>query len=79
LRADLTMKDKRTLVSLAKEESAFWSNAWASIREEFSFHDWNGFLKIKAEAGNEVALAVLQSLKRCVGEKEVTPPKPSQA
>ena len=30
---------------------------------------------MKAESGNEVALAVLQSLKRHVDEKEVTPPK----
>ena len=84
LRADLTMKDKRTLVSLAKmqslkEEGSVWDAASAiraSIREEFPFHSWNGFLKMKAEAGNEVALAVLQSLKQRVDEKDVTPPKP---
>lgn len=84
LRGDLTMKDKRTLVSLAKmhslkEENAFWETttaARANIREEFPFYSWNGFLKMKAESGNEVALAVLQSLKQHVDEKEVTPPKP---
>jgi len=46
------------------------------VCEEFPFHSWNGFLKMKAESGNEVALAVLQSLKRHVDEKKVTPPKP---
>lgn len=84
LRADLTMKDKRTLVSLAKmqslkDEGAVWETAAAAkgmIRKEFPFHSWNGFLKMKAESGNEIALAVLQSLKRHVDEKEVTPPKP---
>ena len=84
LRTDLTMKDKRTLVSLAKmhslkEENAFWETttaARANIREEFPFYSWNGFLKMKAESGNEVALAVLQSLKQHVDEEEVTPPKP---
>lgn len=83
LRADLIMKDNRTLASLAKmqslkEENAFWETAAAAratIREEFPFHSWNGFLKMKAESGNEVALAVLQSLKRHVDEKEVTQPK----
>lgn len=84
LRTDLTKKDKRILVSLGKmqslkEENTVWDTASAartSIREEFPFHSWNGVLKMKAESGNKVALAVLQSLKRHADEKEVTPPKP---
>lgn len=84
LRTDLTKKDKRTLVSLAKmqslkEENTVWdtaSTARTSIREDFPFHNWNGFLKMKAESGNQVALAVLQSLTQHVDKKEVTPPKP---
>ena len=64
LRSDLTMKDKRTLGLLAKmqslkEEGAVRDAATAvrpSIREEFPFHNWNGLLKIKAEAGMRLLL-----------------------
>lgn len=67
----LSWKEKRYLVNVAKGEQLRheellkkkYADRRAKIKEEIPYGNWNEFLRQKAEAGNMVALAVLQSSK----------------
>ncbi|MFA9394696.1 MAG: TraI/MobA(P) family conjugative relaxase [Halodesulfovibrio sp.] len=68
----LAWKEKRYLVSAAKAEQLRheeqlkkkYAEKRSKIKEEVPYGNWNEFLCQKAEAGNTVALAVLQSSKK---------------
>ncbi|SIN93120.1 TraI/MobA(P) family conjugative relaxase [Halodesulfovibrio marinisediminis] len=67
----LSWKEKRYLINVAKAEQLRheellkkkYATQRAKIKNEIPYGNWNEFLRQKAEAGNMVALAVLQSLK----------------
>lgn len=67
----LSWKEKRYLVNAAKAEQLRdeellkkkYAEQRTKIKEEIPYGNWNDFLRQQAEAGNTVALAVLQSLK----------------
>ncbi|WP_066856592.1 TraI/MobA(P) family conjugative relaxase [Halodesulfovibrio spirochaetisodalis] len=67
----LTWKEKRYLISVAKAEQLRheeqlkkkYAEKRSKIKEEIPYGNWNEFLRQKAESGNNVALAVLQSSK----------------
>ena len=68
----LAWKEKRYLVSAAKAEQLRheeqlkkkYVEKRTKIKKEVPYGNWNEFLRQKAEAGNAVALAVLQSSKK---------------
>ena len=68
----LTWKEKRYLVNAAKAEQLRheellkkkYAEQRAKIKKEIPYGNWNDFLRQKAEAGNGVALAILQSSKK---------------
>lgn len=82
-RTDLVWKDKKALISLAKlhglkhEETirADMAKRRMNLRKETPFHNWSGFLKLKAEQGNQVALAILRSRKETAQAQDVAIPK----
>jgi hypothetical protein len=67
----LSWKEKRYLVNAAKAEQLRheellkkkYAGQRTKIKEEIPYGNWNDFLRQQAEAGNTVALAVLQSSK----------------
>ncbi|MFA9394755.1 MAG: relaxase/mobilization nuclease domain-containing protein [Halodesulfovibrio sp.] len=67
----LSWKEKRYLVNAAKAEQLRheellkkkYAEQRTKIKEEIPYGNWNDFLRQQAEAGNTVALAVLQSSK----------------
>jgi len=75
----IAKKNKRNLLTLArKHEVEAIAKARLdrmpereAVRRDIPFTSWNGFLRYKAEQGNETALAVLRSRRESVAEETV--------
>ena len=65
LRRLLQLARKHEAEALAKARLSFLEPR-SAVRRETPFTSWNGFLQMKAEQGNETALAVLRSHKEIV-------------
>jgi hypothetical protein len=83
-RMGIAKKNRRNLLALARRHEAeviakarlAVQPEREAVRREVPFTDWNGFLRGKAEQGNETALAILRSRREGVAEeKEATPGK----
>lgn len=78
-------RNRRNLLALSKKHEAeaiakaklVMLPEREAVRREIPYTSWQGFLKLEAENGNEVALAVLRSRKKAV-EPE-TAPEPAKA
>lgn len=71
---NIAKRNKRNLLRLARKHEAealataklAFQEAREAVRREIPFVSWNGFLRQKAELGNEAALAILRSRTECV-------------
>lgn len=69
----LALARKHEAEALAKARLEFAAQREA-VRQEVPFTSWNGFLRLEAERGNEIALAVLRSRKEAVEPEEALKP-----
>jgi hypothetical protein len=78
----IAKKNRRNLLALSRRHEAEAlararleaQPAREAVRRDIPFTTWNAFLRLKAEHGNETALAVLRSKRETVSEeKEATP------
>ena len=80
-RMSMDKRNRRRLIQVArKHEAEALAKAKLQlqeqrevVRQDIPFTSWNGFLRHKAEHGNEVALAVLRSLKETADVEQDTP------
>ena len=85
-RMSMDKRNRRRLIQVArKHEAEALAKARLSLQEsreevrrDIPFTSWNGFLRHKAEQGNEVALAVLRSLKEAADVEHDTPTMPGK-
>ena len=77
-RSGLTGYDRRNLIQLSRKKETAALDAVRqkskklreAVQEKFPFKNWNEFLRLKAEQGNEIALSILQSRGKVAPEHE---------
>lgn len=85
-RMGIGKRNRRGLIQVARKHEAeamatarsHFQKPREEVRQDLPFTSWNGFLQHKAEQGNEVALAVLRSLKDTVDVEHSAPPVPGK-
>ena len=77
-KTDLTSHDRRALIQASRKKEAAALDTirqkgkkfCEEIQEKFPFKNWNQFLRMEAERGNEIALSILQSRGEVVSERK---------
>lgn len=85
-RMNIDKRNRRRLIQVARKHEAEalaktklqLQEQHEEVRRDISFISWNGFLRHKAEQGNEVALAVLRSIKEAAEEEREAPTAPQK-
>ena len=85
-RMSMDKRNRRRLIQVARKHEAEalakarlpLQESREAVRRDIPFTSWNGFLRHKAEQGNEVALAVLRSLKETADVEHDTPATPGK-
>lgn len=85
-RMSMDKRNRRRLIQVARKHEAealakarlLLQESREAVRRDIPFTSWNRFLRHKAEQGNEVALAVLRSLKETADVEHDTPATPSK-
>jgi hypothetical protein len=80
-RMSMDKRNRRRLIQVARKHEAealakarhLLQEPREEVRRDIPFTSWNGFLRHKAEQGNEVALAVLRSNKEAAEVENVAP------
>ena len=83
---NIAKRNRRNLLHLARKHEAEelakaklqFQAPREAVRQEIPFTSWNGFLRHKAEQGNETALAVLRSFKETAEAEREAQPAPQK-
>lgn len=85
-RMSMDKRNRRRLIQVARKHEAEalakakleFQRPREAVRQDTPFTSWNGFLRHKAEFGNEVALAVLRSSKEAAEVENAAPNAPGK-